>query len=313
MLYFNTIEEKEEYYISGSSRIDDFENLVESVEKIHQKNSERALFRGQPDAKFMLYSSLQRLWIDKHLEKHYDSYRQLIDNLIQTCKEWNFGLVSKYLKNAGWEENEMSILSIMQHYGVPTPLLDFTYDINKSLFFATENIDFAPPENEIDRYFSIYYIFKNNSMLNIKDGVTGDLLSYGEDKNVIGKEDLDTTMKYDIIMIDNNDEAYRIQNNLNILNQEGAFIFNSSPSDPVEIHYHKWMKLFNRILEHKGEKNVKPGKVGGCLNINKKLAVRIKDYLRDKGIDRYSMFPDLNHMRTDCLNAEWQNITGKDT
>lgn len=311
MRYFNSIEEKGRFYISGASRIDDFDKLVNVIEDINRDNNDKALFRGQPEAKFMLYSSLQRLWIEKQLENHYESYRQLIDNLINTCKNWNFGLITKYLRNAGWEENEMSILSMMQHYGVPTPLLDFTYDINKSLFFATENIDFSPPNSDIDRYFSIYYIFRKNSVLFMSEIMVDQILTYGNEKNIIEKNDLDTTMKFHMTLIDNTDEAYRIQNNLNILNQEGAFIFNSSPVDPLEVHHFKWVKLFNHILEKKGQGGKTRDEIGGCLNINKKLTKQIKDFLKQLGIDKYSMFPDLNQMRTDCLNMEWEKMTDR--
>lgn len=311
MNYFSSLAEKSKYYISGDSWIDDFDELVEHIENIEKENGSNALFRGQPEARFMLYSSLQRLWIEKNLENHYKSYRQLIDNLIKTCKEWNFGLISKYLRNAGWEENELSILSMMQHYGVPTPLLDFTYDINKSLFFATLNIDLAPPSKEIDEYFSIYYIYKKNSLLSFSEMIINEALDYGRKNKIINDKDLDSTMQFDLALIDNTDQAYRIQNNLNILNQEGAFIFNSSPVDPLEVHYFKWMKIYNRIMAKKGDELVPSGKLAGCLNINKSLAFEIREFLAGKGIDKYSMFPDLNQMRSDCLNYEWQNVTRK--
>lgn len=311
MNYFSSIEEKGQYYISGDSRIDDFDKLIDNIENIEQENGSNALFRGQPEARLMLYSSLQRLWIDKRLENHYESYRQLIDNLIKTCKEWNFGLISKYLRNAGWEENELSILSIMQHYGVPTPLLDFTYDINKSLFFATLNIDLSPPATEIDEYFSIYYIYKKNSLLSFSRMMVNELLDSGRKKKIINEKDLNSTMQYDLALIDNTDQAYRIQNNLNILNQEGAFVFNSSPVDPLEVHYLKWMNIYNQIMEKKEDQLLPSGKLACCLNINKGLTSKIREFLARKGIDRYSMFPDLNQMRTDCLNTEWKSITEK--
>lgn len=292
MRYYKTLGEKARIFISGDAVIDKFSDLIKTLDDL---NNEHNLFRGQPEAKLKLYSSLQRLWIGKRLHKHYNSYNDLVNNLIRNSREWNSGLISRYLKNSGWQENEMSILSIMQHYGVPTPLLDFTYDFKKSLFFATENLDIAPPGSEIEKYFSIYYIFKNNPVLTMADK---------EKKG--SRKDLETTIQYELVLIDNTDEAYRIQNNLNILNQEGAFIFNSSPTDPLEIHYLKYAHHLTRNAE---EENIgSPGKLGGCININKKLSPEIREFLRDKGIDRYSMFPDLNQLRTDCLNVEWKKI-----
>lgn len=70
-------------------------------------------------------------------------------------------------------------------------------------------------------------------------------------------------------------------------------------------------EIYNRIMAKKGDELVPSGKLAGCLNINKSLAFEIREFLAGKGIDRYSMFPDLNQMRSDCLNYEWQNVTRK--
>jgi hypothetical protein len=308
MQYFNTLEEKERFYISGNLRIEKFSDLVKTLQKLETIDTTNTIFRGQCEAKYMLYSSLQRLWSEKKLQNHYESYKELIKNLIKNCKTWNSGLISKYFKNSGWTENDLSFLSIMQHYGVPTPLLDFTYDLNKSLFFATENVDFSPPNKEIDNYISIYYLFKQNFVLISSDFFIEKVLSYASQNNIIKKKDLDLTMQFDMILIDNTDQAYQIQNNLNILNQNGAFIFNSSPTDPLEIHYLNWLKIIKRIIEKRGDNITPPKEIGGCININKKLTNEIKEYLNKKGIDKSSMYPDLNQLKVDCIAREWHNI-----
>jgi hypothetical protein len=308
MLYFNTLEEKEQFYISGNLRIDKFSDFLETIQKLSKTDTTDTLFRGQCEAKYMLYSSLQRLWDDKLLKNHYESYRQLINNLIQNCRDWNSGIITKYLKNTGGEENELSYLSIMQHYGVPTPLLDFTYDINKSLYFATENVDFSPPNQDIDNYISVYYIFKRNFVIVTSNFFINAVLLYAKENNIIKQKDLDLTMQFDMILIDNTDQAYRIQNNLNILNQNGAFILNSSPTDPLEMHYLNWVKLMKIIIEKRGDNIKPPEEIGGCLNINKKLTKDIKEYLKENGIDKSSMYPDLNQLRIDCIDKEWQNF-----
>ena len=115
--------------------------------------------------------------------------------------------------------------------------------------------------------------------------------------------DLDKAMEAGITLIDNDNKAYRIQNNLNILNQEGAFIFNSSPKDPLEKNYFRHVSRLKRTSG-----TDLPGEIGGCLNINKKLAGEIRGFLQEKGIDKYSMFPDLNQLSRDCLYLEWQKI-----
>lgn len=291
MRFYKTLQEKGQYFIKRNLKVDDLHQLLELMNEF--MDSGGVLFRGQPEARFMLYSSLQRLWIDRKLEMHYENYRELIDNLVDNSRKWNSGLISRYLKNAGWKETELSVLSIMQHYGVPTPLLDFTYDIQKSLFFATQHVDMAPPGSEIERYFSIYFVYRNNPVL----------VSVNNDK-MSRQSHLDAMMESGLTIIDTSDEAYRIQNNLNILNQEGAFIFNSSATDPLEKHYFKHVSRLRRLNQDADL----PQEIGGCINISKRLAKPIRDYLEENGIDRHSMFPDLNQMSIDCLNMEWKKI-----
>lgn len=293
MRFYRALQEKSQYFIKRNLRFDNLKDLLDLLKEFSSSDNQDFLFRGQPEAKFMLYSSLQRYWVERKLEKYYGSYRELIDNLIENSRKWNSGLILRYLKNSGWNETEMSILSIMQHYGVPTPLLDFTCDVHKSLFFAISNIDLSPPVSEIEKYFSIYYIYKDNPVLGL-----GEKKSSGPQKS-----DLNLAMKSGISLIDNTNEAYRIQNNLNILNQEGAFIFNSSPVDPLEKRYFKHVSRLKRISGKE-----LPREIGGCMNINKKLSGELREFLQEKGIDRYSMFPDLNQLSGDCLDMEWQKI-----
>lgn len=59
-------------------------------------------------------------------------------------------------------------------------------------------------------------------------------------------------------------------NNLNILNQEGAFIFNSSPEEPLEIHHYKYAMQLNRISAERKQRFKTQPEIGGCININKK-------------------------------------------
>lgn len=309
MQYYNSIQEKSDFFISGGETIDNFKELIFLIEELSERNSKKeTLFRGQPEAKFMLYSSLQRLWLDKKLYNHYEKYSVLINNLIDNCKSWNNGLINKYLKYFSSNENEMSYLSIMQHYGLPTPLLDFTLDINKSLFFAIENIDYSPANSEIENYFSIYYMIKENAILHMSNLFIEKSIEYAKSHELLKNKGLETALQFDMVLIDNTDIEYRIQNNLNILNQDGAFIFNSSPTDPLEKQYLNTRELFLKFANKKHPELQIPKEVGGCFNINKKLVDKITEYLRSKGINRNSIYPDLNRLKFDCLKIEWKNI-----
>ncbi|WP_284461762.1 FRG domain-containing protein, partial [Chryseobacterium sp.] len=85
-------------------------------------------------------------------------------NLISATKKWNNEVVKKLLINSGIDENnDLAYLSYMQHFGVPTPFLDYTNNPYVALFFAIDGINFTPSDNEIDNYFSLYFTYKTNT------------------------------------------------------------------------------------------------------------------------------------------------------
>jgi len=306
---YTTIDEKKDPFFLGDSRIDNFQELIEIIEKNQEISRGRTIiYRGQPEAKYKLFNSLQRIWNDKQLYNHYTDYSSFISNLIAQCKKWNSGLIPKYLKNFGSENNEIAFLSIMQHYGLPTPLLDFTLNIYKSLFFAVRNLDYSPPNSEIDNYFSIYFISKEDSALNFIEIIETLIRQQKAKSEVKLPVNIKSIMKYDIKLIENTDLEYKIQNNLNILNQEGAFVFNCSPNEPIEIQYQLNYKLIHAFIKKIDLNFYMVEKVGGCININKKLSNEIFKFLKSKNIDEDSIFPDLNKMKNECLVNEWKNI-----
>lgn len=110
-------------------------NVTEFLEKVKKFENECAdrtrntkpnwgmFYRGQKDNKFDVKPSIFR---ESLLEKEHEFY--------STC-----------LKNLPYEFNYLSTdfdkLAKMQHYGIPTRILDFTYDPKISLYFACESGD----------------------------------------------------------------------------------------------------------------------------------------------------------------------------
>ena len=65
----------------------------------------------------------------------------------------------KYLDKIGLDpENDLAVLSFLQHYGCPTPLLDWTYNFSNALFFSVQNLDKQTANWEIEKYFCVYFL-----------------------------------------------------------------------------------------------------------------------------------------------------------
>jgi len=93
------------------------------------------IFRGHQDAEWELKSSLAREIISKKVKNHqliYDIERELIDEFI---KKWFPVQMKSYINHTLL----FQILSIMQHYGIKTRMLDWTLSWLLAAYFATES------------------------------------------------------------------------------------------------------------------------------------------------------------------------------
>ena len=96
--------------------------------QLNQKFMSNFIFRGQGDSKWRLKTSLERL-----VESHHSSL--LRNDLYCHIYEWEMlkefqWKYPSYEKNLIPQSDEyIEWLSIMQHYGAPTRLLDFSYSM----------------------------------------------------------------------------------------------------------------------------------------------------------------------------------------
>ena len=104
-------------------------NIHQLIETINSYKNNFA-FRGQADASWGLQSTLERFVPTQ------DYRRKFEDRSLEKFKS-KFRL---YSRDLDLPEGRLSWLSLMQHYGVPTRLLDFTESPYVALYFAIENL-----------------------------------------------------------------------------------------------------------------------------------------------------------------------------
>lgn len=311
LLSFNTLEEKQTHFSNKKFHTIDTKEAFDEwfkyyTSEISEGKRSDYVYRGMSDARFRLYTSAQREWIQNDMEEWANgSYLDFVNDMIQRAK--NYTLIRKVFDIYGYSDfgREFPILSILQHYGAPTPLMDWTYNINVALFFATENLSSGNGNGEISNYFSIYLINKSkyrNELLNVRGDLTqNELPSFnsfsdmGDKPNepnrnaILYISDFDESNAYgttprSVIKISKGIPATSIYNQ-NIIPQEGLFIFNPSSHKTID-------EIFNVDLTQDGYNlHLTPF---SCFNIKKDLAEYVRRHIKQTFyIDRAFIYPSL--------------------
>jgi len=319
---YETLDEKKSFFANGNNpsfvintkeELDLWFRDVEEREKNENiKSSTALIYRGMTEAKYKLFTSAQRLWITDEMQQWAGkSYLEFINDLVHTAKEND--LIDKVFQLYGYDNNEREfpILSLLQHYGAPTSLMDWTYNQNVAFFFGTEGLKKkeSPWKNKIDNYYSIYRINKKQNikeLLNIIDFLPklakypaiNSFMNFGDNSNNQNAngifyisdfeergESTGVNPGYTNLLIRRKKPLTSVYNQ-NIIPQEGLFIFNPFSKKPIE-------ELFNPTKNGKGE-NLHLRQFD-CFNIHKDLS----EYLRRKIDVRYKInnnfiYPKLN-------------------
>ena len=281
---------------------------------------EGLIYRGVNEAKFHIYTSAQRFWLTDNL-KSQSTFTCFIDVLLNKLKSDN--TIIEYLNSTDVAYNDVLGLAMLQHFGAPSTLIDFSLDLNCALFFAFDGMKKGNSYNEIDDYVSIYVVNRKSLEHSFLPNLT-EMYAHGMETGTKMIEDLiaeDSKINVDSSLIQNIDKfvcwydpknpqgglssfntPFYIGNplveksfstfkdnqrlywsNINLIAQKGCFILNTHESQPLE-----------EFMASKGYKII-------CFNIHKTLSEYIKEKIKLKCDDIY---PDL-HKRISSIYTDY--------
>ena len=282
-----------------SVNIDTRQDLDNLITQWKENSEKKIIFRGVTEAKYKLINSAQRFWNGEELNKLGKTYQDFIQTEIDKAKAFHNNLLIKFYNAFGHVAYDLSILSFLQHYKAPTPLLDFTYNLDCALFFAIDGLTHNP-SNDIGNYFSIYAIDTNQRdfisfIKHLESSISQITYILEQYNDVDATESLNNLeqLKYSSfhgltlfylpgyipggisfpIPQKPNFKLVYNQHNLNVINQEGLFVFNSDPDHPLEDYFSGGLGTgFQSTFQLSKMK---------CWNIHKSLSEYVSRYLTE--------------------------------
>jgi hypothetical protein len=231
--YYRTIAEREKYF--ERIPICNFTELLKCLQKDFDSG---CYFRGQADSSWKLYSFLQREYIQKGFNSHYQSITELFRGLIDQARKRYFSEISGYCQI----QHDLAVGSVLQHYGCPTPFVDFSESIDVALFFATEMLasasnfetnnfisvyvineggTAATPEHDLMNYSRIFSEFKNKIEM-IRNAIEDINVNY---PHIDELNELAFFSQYQMLLLKDTDEEWLKIKNPRLDLQKGLFIY----------------------------------------------------------------------------------------
>jgi hypothetical protein len=133
--------------------IDDFYNFL----KTHTETKENLIYRGVRNSTFNLTPSIGRLRTNK--DKPFDVKEEI--RLLDIFERRAYPFIKEF------KEDRLELLSIGQHHGLPTRLLDWTKNPLIAIYFAVEEPFTKEDEKVTD--FSCVYIHKVDKLVKLSD------------------------------------------------------------------------------------------------------------------------------------------------
>lgn len=294
-------EAKKEFFSNYEriNTIDDFKNKV-----LILKEDEKLIYRGMPEAKWQLFTSAQREYLCGDYKTLGIEFSDFIQSILSNIKEST--IITKYLQSINLSPNDIFYLSLLQHYGAPSPLLDFTKDFETALYFAINGDSSIDKwKHEIDDFFSIYYFekderfyanynlqdsscksFKKAEKFELKERISSlpnDCVLWEKMKNI-------NFVILDDIEALKDKPGYFYWPNLNLIAQNGCFIMYTKEPQPLE----QLLREIHFLVPFH------------CFDIHKSLIETIRTHYCKK--TKEDLFPTMDRECTEAYNQFKQNL-----
>ena len=204
-------------------------------------------------------------------------------------------LYYEYVSGAGMLlENDLSSWDIafsMQHYGLPTRLLDWTENFSVALFFAVRELAKNDSESGVVWFLDPYWLngltCESQEILDVDADFEHDYFTYFWDDLPENEDEAKAkAFPYSVVAI------YPRRQNPRISAQKGGFTLHSSRV-PLENWYQNL--LDNSPLRTKtGEKVVPEHLLVQPFTLTRACLPEAENYLEMAGVNEYSLFPELS-------------------
>jgi hypothetical protein len=309
-------------------------DTVEEFDKIYQEYKSKTdfLFRGQREAKWRLYSKLQRHWILDNLSVKFETYQSFLEQLVDLGrKQYNDRYIELLGEKHDDADNDIALLSFLQHHGCPTPMLDWTYKFQNALFFAIDGLEDKVRKKEIDDYFSVYFIeekdFEKGGMRNlIYESIDRtqefalnkmiEMITEDEERRIKMREHFKGRKAIDIKRIKGSGMIAYMLKLERMINFPATYFADGKPDDITfslnnstniqnQSGVFTWnsdptkpfeMVVNEQNIEANPDNDTKQYVFCECFNINKKLADHVRKTLEQDGITKEFIYstPDIN-------------------
>lgn len=220
-------------------------SMEELIYKLNSYSNSYA-FRGQANSKWPLLSSLERMVPDAKRRRYIEDFT--LRDFIKKFPLYSGDIIKP--------ENKLSWISLMQHYGIPTRLLDFTTSPYVALYFAIENI--TPNKEDFLSIYAIDYEKLVEESCRFVKGHTNLIDEYSNNFSEKCEEAFEKVLdinSYDVLWF-----VDPMQLNDRLEKQAGTFLmsgsFNKSIDDLIKSEKYKNIGIEELLISHNFLENI---------------------------------------------------------